>query len=273
VAVALAPGDRRLLVERLRAAGCVFAEDEAVLLICEAPDAPALACLVERRVAGEPLEHVLGWARFAGLRVAVGPGVFVPRRRSEVLVDVGTALLRQRVGGPSAPVLVDLCCGSGAVGLALATAGSVGGDRARLWAVDIDPAAVRCAAANLAAVGGQVLLGDLDAPLPAELRGQVDLLTANVPYVPTRAIALLPTEAREHEPRVALDGGPTGLDVARAVAARATRWLSQTGHLLIESSQQQAAELTAVLAAQGLSARVVRSEELDVAVVVGALAG
>jgi release factor glutamine methyltransferase len=273
VAVALPPGDRRLLVERLRAAGCVFAEEEAALLTFEAPDAPALARLVERRVAGEPLEHVLGWARFAGRRVAVGPGVFVPRRRTEVLVDVGAALLRQRAGGLPAPVLVDLCCGSGAVGLTLATAAAAGGAPARLWAVDIDPVAVRCAAANLAAVGGQVLLGDLDAPLPAELRGQVDLLTANVPYVPTRAIELLPAEAREHEPRVALDGGPAGLDVARAVARRSARWLSRTGHLLIESSQQQAAELAAVVAAQGLSARVVRSAELDVAVVVGALAG
>ena len=90
--------------------------------------------------------------------------------------------------------------------------------RAELHAADIDPAAVRCARRNLAAAGGQVYQGDLYAPLPAGLRGRVDILLANVPYVPTGEVALLPPEARDHEARVALDGGADGLEVLRRVA-------------------------------------------------------
>ncbi len=141
-----------------------------------------LAALVDRRVAGLPLEQVLGWAEFCGLRVVVEPGVFVPRHRTEFLVRQAVALAR-----PGAAV-VDLCCGSGAVGLAVAVA--LG--RATLHAVDVDPAAVRCARRNLDAVGGEVHEGDLDDPLPAGLRGRVDVLVANAPYVPTDAVGLLP---------------------------------------------------------------------------------
>ncbi|WP_324274145.1 hypothetical protein [Blastococcus brunescens] len=95
------------VVGRLRAAGCVFAEDEARLLVAEAGSRARLAELVRRRVAGEPLEHLLGWAEFGGLRVAVEPGVFVPRRRSELLVTEAAVL------APGSAVVVDLCCGSG----------------------------------------------------------------------------------------------------------------------------------------------------------------
>ena len=108
-------------------------------------------------------------------------------------------------------MIVDLCCGSGALAAAL-TAALPG---AGVHAADMDPAAVRCARRNLAAGGGQVYQGDLDGPLPAGLRGRVNMLLANVPYVPTSDIALLPVEAREHEARVALDGGPDRLDVLR----------------------------------------------------------
>src|SRR5919198_868550 len=104
------------IVSRLRAAGCVFAEDEALLLISAAGSPGELAAMVDRRIAGLPLEHVLGWAEFCGLRIAVDPEVFVPRRRTELLVRQAIALAR-----PGA-VVVDLCCGSGAVGAALAAA-------------------------------------------------------------------------------------------------------------------------------------------------------
>ena len=173
--------------------------------------------LVVRRVAGEPLEQVLGWASFGGLRVAVVPGVFVPRRRTELLVREAVA-----VTTPDA-VVVDLCCGCGAVGLAVAT--TVPG--VELHAADVDPVAVACARDNLAGlgvVGGTVHLGDLDALAAARLRGRVDVLAANAPYVPTAEIALMPPEARDHEPPVALDGGADGLDVARRVVAAA--WLA-----------------------------------------------
>ncbi|MDT7565026.1 MAG: release factor glutamine methyltransferase, partial [Pseudonocardiales bacterium] len=164
------------MVTRLRAAGCVFAEDEARLLISSARTPADLAAMVDRRVRGLPLEHVLGWAEFCGLRIAVDTGVFVPRRRTEFLVRQAASLAR-----PGAVVL-DLCCGSGAVGAALAATV----ERAEIHAVDIDPAAVLCARRNLA--GGQVYEGDLYEPLPDALRGRVDVLVANAPYVPTEAI-------------------------------------------------------------------------------------
>ena len=170
------PCPRSVVVSRLRAAGCVFAEDEARLLVSAARTPADLAAMVDRRVAGLPLEHVLGWAEFCGLRIAVDPGVFVPRRRTEFLVGQATALAR-----PGA-VVVDLCCGSGAVGAALVAAL----DRVELYAVDLDPTAVRCARRNVAAAGGQVYEGDLYDPLPATLRGRVDVLVANAPYVPHR---------------------------------------------------------------------------------------
>lgn len=256
------PPDARVtaaVAARLRAAGCVLAEDEAALLV-DAADAPSeLERMVERRVAGLPLEHVLGWAELCGLRIAVEPGVFVPRHRTELLV-------REAIGLASPGALVvDLCCGSGAVGLAVATAL----DRAELHAVDIDPAAVRCARRNLTAVGGRVHEGDLFAPLPVALRGTVDVLTANVPYVPTDAIPLLPPEARLHEPRTALDGGADGLEVQRRVAAGAPRWLAPGGHVLVETSAGQAESAAAVFAHHGLVGRVVTSEELEATVVIG----
>ncbi|HEX5541568.1 MAG TPA: putative protein N(5)-glutamine methyltransferase [Micromonospora sp.] len=253
------PETRPDIVARLREAGCVFAEDEAQLLIAEAGTPADLAAMVDRRVAGLPLEHVLGWAEFCGLRIAVEPGVFIPRRRTEFLVRQAAALAR-----PGA-VVVDLCCGSGAVGVALAAA--LG--RVELHAVDIDPVAVRCARRNVAAAGGRVYEGDLYQPLPATLRGRVDILVANVPYVPTDAVGLLPPEARDHEPRVALDGGADGLDVLRRVAASALLWLAPGGHLLIETGEHQAPQAVETFARSGLAARVASSDELDTTVVIG----
>jgi release factor glutamine methyltransferase len=265
--------DRPAIVTRLRAAGCVFAEDEAQLLISAAQTPADLAAMVDRRAAGLPLEHVLGWAEFCGLRIAVDPGVFVPRRRTEFLVRQAAALVGQagtparQADVPARPVvIVDLCCGSGAVGIALAAAlGPV-----ELHAADVDPDAVTCACRNVAAVGGQVYQGDLYEPLPATLRGRVGLLTANVPYIPTEAIGLLPAEARVHEPRVALDGGPDGLDVLRRVATTAPQWLAPGGHLLIETSERQTAQAAEIFAGCGLLPRVASSDELGATVVIGA---
>jgi release factor glutamine methyltransferase len=248
-----------VVVERLRAAGCVFAEDEARLLIDAARDPGELDDMVERRAAGLPLEHILGWADFCGLRVVVEPGVFVPRRRTELLVRLVASLAR-----PGA-VVVDLCCGSGAVGAAVAAAvGPI-----ELYAADVDPVAVRCARRNLRELGGHVYEGDLDAPLPAHLEGRVDVMVANVPYVPTGQVELLPAEARLHEPRVALDGGEDGLDVLRRVAARAPRWLRSGGHLLTEATDAQAPQAADVMAHAGLAPRVVGDNALDATVLIG----
>ncbi len=245
-----------LIVSRLRAAGCVFAEDEAQLLIEAATSSADLAAMVDRRVDGLPLEHILGWVEFLGLRIAVDPGVFVPRRRTEFL-----ALQAVELAGPGA-VVVDLCCGSGAVGAALAAALP----DLDLSAVDIEPAAVRCARRNL---GGKVYEGDLYAPLPATLRGRVEVLVANAPYVPTDAVGLMPPEARLYEPLVALDGGTDGLDVLRRVIAAAPEWLAPAGRLLFETGVDQAPAAMATVRGAGLSPRVVHDEEIGATVVIG----
>ncbi|ROT25826.1 putative protein N(5)-glutamine methyltransferase [Micromonospora sp. HM5-17] len=250
---------RDTVVARLRAAGCVFAEDEARILIESAPDPATLRAMVERRVAGLPLEHVVGWVDFCGLRIDVDPGVFVPRRRTELLARRAAALT-----APGATVL-DLGCGSGAIGVVVATL--VAG--VELYAVDVEPAAVECARRNLRPFGGRVYAGDLYEPLPARLRGRVDVLVANIPYVPTGEVGLLPPEARLHEPLVALDGGPDGLDVLRRVFAGAPDWLAPGGHLLVETGQAQAPVAWAVLADAGLDAVVVTDDELAATVVIG----
>jgi release factor glutamine methyltransferase len=245
----------------------VFAEDEASLLIAAARDPAELARLVGQRAAGMPLEQVLGWAEFCGLRIVVEPGVFTPRRRTEFLAGQAI-LLARRNPAASPPVVVDLCCGSGAVAAAVAAA-LPGTD---LHAVDIDPAAVRCARRNLAA-SGQVYQGDLYQPLPGTLRGRVDVLIANAPYVPTAEVGLLPAEARSYEPRSSLDGGADGLAILRRVAAAAPRWLAPGGHLLVETSERQASPMTGIAAGHGMAPRVASSAELAATVVIGRRSG
>lgn len=251
------------IVVRLRGSGSVFAEDEAELLFAEARTPHELEAMVEQRVAGLPLEVIVGWADFCGLRIMVEPGVFVPRRRTEVIVREAAA-----VASPDAVVL-DLCCGTGAVGVAIHVA--LGG--VELYASDIEPAAVRCARRNVEPLGGQVFKGDLYESLPASLRGRVDLLVVNAPYVPTDAIALMPPEARDHEPHITLDGGVDGVDIQRRVAAEAGEWLAPGGHLLIETSREQANRTVEAFRAGGLTADVRRAEDVDGTVVIGTCAG
>ena len=257
VTVPLSPDDRADAVERLRVAGCVFPEDEVTLLAAVAGSAGQLDAMVTRRVAGEPVEQIVGWAEFCGLRVAVEPGVFVPRHRTELLARTAAA-----EASPES-IVVDLCCGSGAVGLAVATL--VPG--VQLHAVDIDPAAVRCARRNLAALGGRVYEGDLFAPLSVGLLGAVDLVTVNAPYGPSEQIELLPPEARLHEPRVALDGGDDGLEIHRRVARSVGLWLAPGGTLLAECGTSQAPTLREIYAAAGGDVDVVLDADGETAVV------
>lgn len=249
------------IVTRLRASGSVYAEGEADLLRSAAADTDELEKMIVRRVAGEPLEVIVGWAEFCGHRIHVDRGVFVPRTRTGILVEEGVRLIK-----PGA-VVVDLCCGTGAVGYALQA--RVAG--IALYAGDIDQAAVRCARRNLEPVGGQVFEGDLLSALPETLRGRVDLLVVNAPYVPTDAIALMPPEARDHEPTVALDGGADGVVFHRRVAAEAATWLAPEGHLLIETSQRQAGLTEEAFRAGGLAPRTVTSAEIDGTAVLGHL--
>lgn len=243
------------LVLALRSAGCVFAEEEARLLLEESGGDAELLTMLARRMSGEPLEQVVGWAAFGGLRVAVAPGVFVPRRRSELLVGIA---LREPAG-----VVVDLCCGTGAIGAALQSAWP----DAEVYAADSDPDAVACARRNL--LPERVFAGDLYTALPEELRGRVDLLAVNAPYVPTGSIAEMPREARVHEHRLALDGGLDGLDVQRRVVSGAGAWLAPRGRLLVETSRGQADATASLFSAAGLGPRLEIDDELSATVVVG----
>ena len=246
------------ITARLRAAGCVFAEEEASLLLSVEQSAGELNAMIDRRVSGIPLEQIVGWAEFCGLHILVDPGVFVPRRRTEFLVRQAVALC------PPDAVIVDLCCGSGAVATALTAARC----DARLFATDIDPTAVACARRNLAD-RGQVFTGDLFAPLPISLKGRVDVVVTNAPYVPTGEIELMPMEARAYEPRSSADGGSDGLDIQRRIAADAAQWLSPSGCLIVETGQHQAPHTADIFARHGLRARILRDDELDATVVMG----
>ncbi len=249
-----------VVVARLRRAGCVFAEEEARILMSEVRTPADLEAMLARRESGAPLEVVLGWAEFCGLRIAVAPDVFVPRRRTTLVVQEAVAL--------AAPydVVVDICCGSGAIGAALLNTSA----HIELYSVDSDAAAVRCARRNIGS-DGQVFLGDLYEPLPATLRGRVNVITANAPYVPTKSIGTMPPEARLYEPMKALDGGHDGLDMQRRIGGAAPEWLAPGGHLLIETSRQQAPQTAELMLANGMRARVVRSGELDATLVVGTM--
>jgi release factor glutamine methyltransferase len=249
------------VVSRLRDTGCVWAEAEAALLV-EAADGPAgLESLVARRVAGEPLELVLGWVDFLGRRLRVGPGVFVPRRRTELLARtaLAEAAARTRVGG--APVVVvEMCCGVAPVAACLPA-------DLEVHAVDVSAVALEWARTN--APGAALHEGDLYDALPRDLRGRVEVLAANAPYVPTARIADMPPEARDHEPLASLDGGGDGVDLHRRLAAAAGEWLAPGGVLVVETGRTQVALTSGAMVAAGLATRVVEDPAIDGCVVVG----
>jgi release factor glutamine methyltransferase len=275
----------------------VYAEEEAAILLAGARSPEELDAMVGQRVSGLPLEQVVGWAEFHGLRIAVAPGVFVPRRRSEFLVDVAVGMLLAPSEASSGAengavtrqtahdhgrraVVMDLCCGTGALGVVVASAlgaaesgttggGTTSGGTVELHAADLDPAAVACAQRNVEPAGGRVYEGDLFAPLPGALQGRVGILICNAPYVPTGEIAFMPPEARDHEARMALDGGPDGLAVLTRAAAEAPGWLAPGGTMLVETSERQAEAMADAMARAGLAAQVHSDDETGATVVTG----
>jgi len=249
------------IVNELRAAGCVYAEEEAALLLANAPGPAELSTMVRQRVQGYPLEQILGWVEFYGRRIAVEPDVFVPRRRSELLAREAV-----RVTGPHS-IVVELCCGAGAIATVLASMLYA----AEVYAADLDPAAVHCARRNLERLGGHAYEADLYTGLPSDLAGRVALIVANAPYVPTAEIAFMPPEARDHEPRAALDGGADGLDLQRRVISEAPAWLRAGGRLIVETSRAQCSRTLETFTASGFDAHVSRDDELDATAVVGVL--
>lgn len=224
------------VTDRLAAAGCVAAEDEADALLAAAPDHQTLDAWVRRREQGEPLAWITGTTQFAGRTIRVEPGVYVPRPQTEELARRASTLLA--AGGRA----VDLCTGTGAIAahlMAEVPAGAVIG-------VDIDLRAARCAGRN----GVPVVVGDLDQPLRPHA---FDVVTAVAPYVPTGELRLLPADVQRFEPRLALDGGDDGLDLVRRVVGAAARLLRPGGWLLTEVGGEQDTALGPPLAEAGFS--------------------
>lgn len=204
-----------------------------------AGDEALLQRLVARREGGEPVEWIVGWAPFCGLRVRVAVGVFVPRSQTEPLARRAAELLADD------GVAVDLATGCGAIALVMARARPT----ATIVTTELDPVAAACARSN----GVDVRVGDLDAVLPPELAGRVDVLTANVPYVPTPALRLLPRDVVRFEPRLALDGGLDGFDqVRRVFDVAASTWLRDDGCVLVEIGPAQVDRAERAAAAAGL---------------------
>lgn len=235
------PGVVEAMAVALAGAGCVAADEEAAELAdAAAGDAPRLATLLERRLAGEPLAWVTGCVRFGALTVRVDPGVYVPRWQSLELVQRAA---RHLPGDPAPARVIDLCTGCGAVAAGLAA----GRPAATILATDSDPAAVHCARAN----GVDAVLGDLFGPVPSDWLGRTDVVVAVVPYVPTAALRLLPRDTLAFEPPAHYDGGPDGTELLDRVVNAAPRYLVAGGALLLELGGDQAEVVGAAMERMG----------------------
>jgi release factor glutamine methyltransferase len=224
------PSDHAAVSAALARAGCVASDEEATELITAAGgDGERLAQFVARRASGEPTAWIVGQVQFCGLAVKVHPGVYVPRGQTEPLAERAAALL------PDGGVAIDVCTGSGAVAVVL-RARRAG---ARVVGTDSDAGAVACATDN----GIETYLGDLTAPVPPALEGNVDVLTGVVPYVPPDALHLLARDVLAFEPRQALDGGPGGTRYLIRATREALVWLRPGGALLLELGGDQGDEM------------------------------
>ena len=230
--------DRPAVTEALAAAGCIAPAEEAAELIAAAGDeAGVLEELLARRCTGEPIAWLTGSTRFCGIDLHVEPGAYVPRWQTEPLARRAAALL------PAGGIAVDLCTGVGPIAATMRAAVPT----ARVLGTELDGDAARCARRN----GIEVLEGDLDDPLPAELEGCVDVVAAVVPYVPSDQLGLLPRDVRAFEPRLALDGGAGGTEILEKAVRRGPRWLRPGGWLLLELGGEQAAPIGELLREAG----------------------
>ena len=204
--------------------------------------------LVNRRVQHEPVQHILGFEEFHGLRIAVTPEVLIPRPETEGLVERALELLADRPGA----LVADIGTGSGAIACALAAARP----DLEVLAVDQSLGALVVASDNVRGLGlsGRVrlLAGDLFGPL-ASLGGSLDMIVANPPYIPTGTISTLPVEVERFEPHLALDGGPDGTRILRRIIAEAAGFLRPSGWLVMEIGEEHAGPLASLMAAEGFS--------------------
>jgi release factor glutamine methyltransferase len=193
--------------------------------------------LLTRRAGREPLQHLTGTAAFRYRELAVGPGVFVPRPETEVMVG----WILERIADLEAPLVVDLCSGSGAI------AGAVATERpdSIVHAVELSPEACVWARRNLAGTGAVLHEGDIDGCLP-EFDGQVDAVISNPPYIPLTAWESVSAEVRDHDPALALWSGDDGLDEIKVVAATAGRLLKPGGWFACEHADVQGESAPAV---------------------------
>lgn len=245
------PGvDARWLIEH------VVADAEARPVLTTGALADRLEALVVRREAREPLQLVLGTAAFRTLELACRPGVFLPRPETEIVAGVAIGHARQRAGGgagPDAGVLVaEPCTGTGAIACSVA----IEVPAARVLATDLDPRAVDLARHNAAATAPdriEVHHGDLLDPLDASLRGHLDVLVANPPYLPAADRGTWDPEVADHDPDTALVGGPDGHEVVDRLLALAVDWLAPGGSVVLEIDERRGAEAAAVARVVGLT--------------------
>lgn len=224
-------------------AAFVLGVERSQLARYEFIDADRYAELVEARATRRPLQHLTGVAHFRHVSLAVGPGVFVPRPETEVMVGQIVEHLREL---PEATVL-DLGTGSGAIALAIVTECP----HVQVHAVETDPAAHDWAVKNLSGSGVVLHLGDLATALP-ELDGTVDVVVSNPPYIPLAAWESVAAEVRDHDPPTALwGGGSDGLDAIRAVERRAARALKPGGLVAVEHADAQGQSAPAVFRSAG----------------------
>jgi len=242
----------RALVSTLSTAGFVAPDEEAHELLARAGDDDALLdALVGRRLTGEPLAWITGRISFCGLELRVDPGVYVPRGQTELLARRAVELLA------ADGTAVDLCTGTGAIARVLGAAHPA----ARVMATDTDGRAVACARAN----GVEAYCGDLFAPLPGALDGQVDLVVGVVPYVPTPALALLQRDTLTFESPLSYDGGPDGTGILRRVLTESPRYLRPGGTVLVELGGDEADALSGDLSRLGyVDVAVLLDEDDDV---------
>ncbi|HCG57245.1 MULTISPECIES: methyltransferase [Brevibacterium] len=245
----------------LRHAGCVFAEDEARILIQAAQESSSdtadreatLTGLTARRVAGEPLEQVVGWVEFAGQRLAVAPNVFVPRQRTTLLAKQSVRAVREAGAGAR---FLEAFCGVGPVAASVLRASP----EAEIHIGDRDESTLACARRNIGPHGEYHLLNCLDG-LPQHLAGSFDVISAVPPYVPDAAAMFLPREARDHETSAALFGGADGLDLVRRLIGESHQWLSPGGVVLIECGIEQQHTAVEFAATAGFSASIVLGDD------------